>query len=254
MNNWMGLFTLISREGYRFIRLSRQTVIPPIITTIMFILIFGYSLGSQIKEISGFPYIVFILPGLVQMSVITNSYANSSTSLYMARLERSIENVLVAPLHYLYVVSSFMMGGILRGLVVGFTIISVAAFFVDFPPVNWLLVFYTLFMTSFLLAGLGVISALRAESWDQIATFTNFVLTPFVYLGGVFYSIKMLPDFWQKVSHFNPLFYCVDLLRYAFLGISDTSITTSLIIVTIIPLLIFLICVYLFRKGYKIIS
>lgn len=252
--NWFGFYTLIAREGYRFMRLSRQTIVPPLITTVMYILIFGYSLGSHIKEIEGFDYIVFILPGLVQMSVITNAYANSSTSLYMARLERSIENVLVAPLHYFHIVCSFMLGGVLRGFVVAAAIIGCSSFFVTFPPINWLLLIYTILMTSLLLSGLGIISALRAESWDQIATFTNFILTPFVYLGGVFYSIKMLPPFWYKVSHFNPLFYCVDLMRYSFLGVADAPVEKSILIVTGSAFTIFSICVFLFKKGYKIIS
>ncbi len=249
-----GFVTLIDREFYRFIRLSRQTVIPPLITTIMYILIFGYSLGSRIKEIDGFSYIVYILPGLVQMSVINNAYANSSTSLFMSRLERSIENILVAPLNYFEIVSAYMLGGVLRGLVVGSVIIFSARFFMSFPDVNWFLVYLSLFVTSLLFSGLGILSALWAESWDQIATFTNFVLTPFVYLGGVFYSIQMLPPFWQKVSMINPIFYCVDFLRHAFLGTSDVNIFLSLGIVGGFAITIYALCVYLFWRGYKIMT
>jgi ABC-2 type transport system permease protein len=252
--NWIGFYTLIEREIYRFMRLFNQTVMPPLVTTVMYILIFGYSLGSHIKEIEGVSYIVYILPGLVQMSVITNAYANSSTSLFMARMERSIENFLVAPLKNFQIVSALMLGGLLRGMVVATTIILVSSFFVDFPSVNWFLVFSGIFFTSILFSGLGIISALWSESWDKIATFTNFVITPFIYLGGVFYSIKMLPPLWYKVSHLNPIFYCVDLVRFGFLGVTDTNPFVSLAIVSTSAVAIYLFCVYLFWRGYKMVK
>lgn len=250
--NWIGFYTLIDREFYRFMRLFRQTVAPPIVTTVLFILIFGYSLGSRIREISGFPYIIYILPGLIQMGVITNAYANTSTSLFMARMERSIENVLAAPLNNFQIVTSFMIGGLLRGVVVGGTIMLCSLPFVSFPFAHPIFIFIGLFATSILFGGLGIISALRAESWDHIATFTNFVITPFVYLGGVFYSVNMLPGFWPKISMFNPIFYCIDLLRYGFLGLADAPLFLSLSIVCGLAVLVYSFCVFLFWKGYKL--
>ena len=252
--NWRGFLTLIEREFYRFMRLSRQTVFPPLITTVLFILIFGYSLGSRIREISGFSYILFILPGLIQMGAINNAYANSSTSLFMARLEKSIENLLIAPLSYFQIVTAYMVGGVLRGLVVGVVITVTSLFFVDFPVHDWLILSAGLLFPSILFSGLGILSGLNAESWDKIATFTNFVITPFLYLGGVFYSIHMLPPFWQKASYFNPVFYCVDLIRYGFLGISDAPVILSLAILVTSAVAVYALCVYLFWKGYKLVK
>lgn len=254
MHNTSGFYTLVERECYRFLRLSRQTIVPPIITTVMFILIFGYSLGSRITEIHGVPYILYILPGLLQMGVINNAYANTSSSLFMSRMERSIENLLVSPLHYSQIVSAYAIGGILRGLVVGATVLATSAFFIDMPAVHWPLLFVSIILTSLLFAALGIVSALRADTWDNIATFTNFVLTPFVYLGGVFYSVDMLPPFWSRVSHFNPVFYCVDVVRHAFLGHSDAPVWLSLAVIGGMATLIFAVCVALFRRGYKIMN
>lgn len=252
--NLAGFLTLVDREFYRFMRLFRQTVVPPVITTVMFILIFGYSLGSRIKKIEGFDYIVFILPGLIQMGIITNAFANSSTSLFMARMERSIENVLTAPLSNFQIVTAYLLGGLLRGLVVGLTIMACSLPFIELPFTHWVVIGIGLFCTSILFGGLGIIAALLAESWDQIATFTNFVITPFVYLGGVFYSIKMLPGFWHKVSLVNPIFYCVDLLRYGFLGTSDAPVWISLTVVLAMSVAVYIVCVCMFRNGYKIVN
>ncbi len=251
--NFIGFTTLIERECYRFIRLFNQTVLPPFITTVMFILIFGYSLGSHIREIDGFTYIIYIIPGLVQLGVITNAYANSSTSLYMARLERSIENMLVAPLHYFQIVTAYMLGALLRGMVVGLTIIIGSSFFIDLPIKHPGLVLLSLFLTSIFFGGLGIISALWAESWEKMATFTNFIITPFVYLGGTFYSVKLLPPFWHQVSLFNPIFYCIDLTRFGFLGASDAPLWFSLLSLTLAAAIVYGFCIYLFWKGYKLV-
>lgn len=246
--------TLVEREAYRFLRLARQTVVPSMITTIMYILIFGHALGSRIKDINGTEYIAYILPGLVQMGVITNAYANSSTSLFMARLERSIENILVAPIPHFEIVSAYMLGGILRGLVVGLTVMGSARLFLPFTIANWGDVVLGLVMTSALFSGLGIISGLLAESWDKIATYTNFVITPFIYLGGVFYSIHMLPDFFRQVSLFNPIFYCVDLVRHGFLGHSDSPAWIARLSLTVAAVAVYLVCVRLFQVGYKLMK
>jgi len=246
--------TLVEREFYRFMRLFNQTVLPPLITTVMYILIFGYSLGSRIQEIHGFPYIIFIIPGLVQLGVITNSYANSSTSLYMARLERSIENMLVAPIPFLQIVLSFIIGALLRGMVVGLAIFCSARLFVPIPMTHPALFFLVLFLTSLIFGALGIISAIQAESWERMATFTNFVITPFVYLGGTFYSVDLLPEFWRKVSLVNPIFYAIDLFRYACLGVGDMPINISLALLSLSAIVLISICVLLFHRGYKIIK
>lgn len=251
--NTIGFQTLIEREFHRFARLWNQTITPSLISTLMFILIFGYSLGSRIQEIHGFPYITFILPGLILMGVVNNAYANASTSLYMARLERSIENVLCAPLNRFEIVTAYIVGGILRGSVVGLTILTVSVFFVKFPFPHPILFLADLILTSILFAGLGLLSALWAESWEKIALFTNYFITPLTYLGGVFYSIHMLPPFWQKVSYFNPIFYSIDLARFSFLGVADTSPALGLSLITAMALIVYAVCVTLFWKGYKLV-
>ncbi len=253
MRNFTGFKTLVLRECYRFARLSGQTLAPPILTTLLFILIFGYSLGSRIREIDGFPYILFILPGLAIMGVITNSYANTSTSLFMARMDRSIENMTVCPLASFQLVSAFTLGGLFRGLVIGLTTLLVAMPMVHLRIEHWGLVLLAFVLTSILFGCLGILSALWAEGWDHIASFTTFILTPFIYLGGVFYSIHMLPGFWQKVSLVNPIFYMVDAIRFAVLGKSDVPWTLSFGILGALALAAYFLCVYLFRIGYKLV-
>ncbi len=246
--------TLILRESYRFLRLSRQTIFPPLVTTLLFILIFGYSIGSRIREIAGFPYILYILPGLAAMGTITNAYSNCSTSLFMARMDYSMENLIASPLSNFQLVASFVLGGVFRGLMVGILPLLISIPLINLQVDHWGLVILVLTLTSIFFSSLGILSALVSEGWDNIATFTNFVITPFVYLGGVFYSINMLPSFWQKVSLANPIFYIVDAFRHAVLGISDISWTLSLGILTFMSLGSFLLCVYLFRIGYKLVK
>jgi ABC-2 type transport system permease protein len=252
MKNLTGFNTLVRRECYRFVRLSGQTVAPPILTTLLYILIFGFSLGSRIKEIEGVSYILYILPGLTAMGVITNSYANTSTSLFMARMDRSIENMVACPLSNFQLVSALTIGGLLRGLVIGFVTLFVAILTVHLQIQNWGLTFLVLALTSIFFSSLGIISALWSEGWDQIASFTTFIITPFIYLGGVFYSIHMLPGIWQQISLFNPIFYLVDALRFAVLSRSDVPWQVSFGILSTMAILSFSLCVYLFKIGYKL--
>lgn len=253
MKSRIAFATLILRECYRFARLSGQTIAPPIVSTLLFILIFGYSLGSRIKQIGGFDYVLFILPGLAAMGVVNNAYANSSTSLFMARMDRSIENMVVCPLSPLQLVSAFVIGGLMRGLVVGLLTLAVGIPAVGLEVHHWPHTVLVIGLSSVLFSSLGILSALWAEGWDQIATFTTFFITPFIYLGGVFYSIHMLPAFWQKASLFNPIFYLVDATRWAVLGHSDIPYWYSLAFLAGTALLSYGLCVYLFKKGYKLV-
>jgi ABC-2 type transport system permease protein len=236
------------------LRLSRQTIFPPIITTLLFILIFGYSLGSRIREIHGFPYILYILPGLASMGTITNAYANSSSSLFMARMDLSMENMIASPLSNFQLVASLVLGGWIRGVVIGVLTLLVSIPMVDLQVESWPLVLLVLSLTSIIFSCLGIVSALWSDGWDNLATFTNFVITPFIYLGGVFYSVEMLPPFWHRVSLFNPIFYLVDSLRYAVLGHSDIPFAVSLALLAGLSLVFYLFCVYLFRIGYKLVQ
>ncbi|MDO8461792.1 MAG: ABC transporter permease [Deltaproteobacteria bacterium] len=251
--NFRGFLTLVEREYYRFFRLAVQTIFPPIITTLLFILIFGYSLGEKIQTINNLPYILYILPGLAAMGVISNSFSNSSTSLFMARMDRSIENILAAPLSHLQIVGSFVIGGVTRGLVVGLTTLIVAKVMTPLTFSSLLGTLLSLVLISVTFSSLGIIAALWSEDWDHLATFTNFVITPFLYLGGVFYSITMLPPFWQKVSYFNPIWYLVDDFRRQVLGIGDLPAWQSQLVLWALALSTFLMAVRLFQKGWKLI-
>lgn len=258
MNNWTGFLTLIEREAYRFGRLASQTVIPPVVMTVLFVLIFGYSLGEGIEQISGFAYIVYIVPGLAGMAIINNAYSNSSTSLFMARMDRSIENIIAAPISYFKVVGAFVVGGVVRGLIVGGLTLIVAAILTHLPIAHLGLAhlgltFLYLLAISVIFSSLGIISALWAEDWDHLAVATNFVITPSIYLGGVFYSVRMLPGVWQKVSYMNPIFYLIDGFRFAILGVSDVSPLLSAGVIAGLALLTLAVAVYLFRIGYKLV-
>lgn len=248
-----GFLTLIEREYYRFARLAAQTIAPPVIMTILFVVIFGYSLGGQIEKISGFKYILYILPGLAGMGVITNSFSNSSTSLFMARMDRSIENILVAPLSHFKVVTAFVIGGMTRGVLVGGITLIVASFLTDLTVTHFFLTLSFLLLISVIFSSLGVISALWAEDWDHLATFSNFVITPFVYLGGVFYSVTMLPEVWRKVSLANPMLYFIDGFRWSILGYGDFSPWISGGVTLVFAVGLLLLTVHLFRTGYKLI-
>ena len=245
--------SLIQQEVFRFWRLIRQTVFPPIITTLLFILIFGYSLGSRIQEISGLSYIVFIIPGLLAMGVTNNAFANTTTSIYMAIFDRSMDNLLAAPLHPFELVLAFALGGIVRAILIGLIILMVAILMLHVTVAHPLLLGLYLLGSATFFSCWGIISALRAKTWDSLATTTNFVITPMTYLGGVFYSIQLLPPLWQKISLANPLFYMVDGYRYAMTGVSDVSWNISLAITGVLSFSFFGLCIYLFRTGYRLV-
>ena len=253
MKGWISFQTLIEREYYRFLRLAGQTLLPPVLMSVLFIVIFGYSLGSRIREISGFPYIIYILPGLAGMGVINNAYSNVITSLYMARTDRSIENMLVTPNSYLKIVSAFVIGGVTRGVVVGIITLAAAVPLTGLSINAIPMTLLQMIGMAVIFSSLGVITALWAETWDHLATINNFIITPFVYLGGVFYSIEMLPRHWRTVSLCNPLFYMIDGLRWAVLGHGDTAPLISIGITIALALIAFSVALYLFRRGYKLI-
>lgn len=252
--NWKGFGTLIEREIYRFMRLFKRTVVPPIISTLLYVVIFGFSLGSRIKEIEGFDYIVYILPGLAQMTLINGCFNNASFSLFVSKQERSIENLLTAPLNYFQIVSSYVLGSMVRGFTTATCTLCVAAFFVDLPlpHFGWLITSWLL--SAFTFSSLGVILGIFSESWENIGNVQSFVLIPLIYLGGSFYSIRMLPDFWERVSLMNPVFYSVDLSRYGIIGVSDTNPWTSLLFMLCLGGGAFSLSVWLFRKGKNLIS
>lgn len=254
MGIYTGFATLIRQEIFRFVRLLRQTIFPPVITTCLFILIFGFSLGDRIREIHGFPYILYIIPGLAAMGAMVNAHTNTSFALYMSRFDQSIDNLLAAPLKPIELVSAFLWGGMVRGLLIGLITLTVSLTLLQHPPVHvgWTLFFLT--VQTIFFGGWGIIGALRAHTWDNLATTQNFIITPLVYLGGVFYSIDLLPPFWRKVSTFNPLLYMVDGTRYGILGVHDLPLWQSVLFSTALALGMFALCVILFQKGYRLVK
>lgn len=248
-----GFATLIYQEWFRFTRLWKQTIFPPIITTLLFILIFGFSLGERIREIHGFPYILYIIPGLAAMGAMMNAHTNCSFALYMSRFDQSIDNMLAAPLRPIELVTALLWGGIARGMLVGLITLTVSLLLLQHPPfhLGWTLFF--LVMQTVFFGCWGIIGALRAKTWDSLATAQNFIITPLVYLGGVFYSIDLLPGIWRTISIFNPLLYMVDGTRYGVLGVHDLPLLLSVSLTTALALGMFVLCVVLFQKGYRLV-
>ncbi len=250
----IGLWTLTWREVGRFLTLWRQTLFPPILSALLYILIFGEALGSRIRLIDGWPYTEYILPGLAMMGVMTSAYANSSSSLFIAKYEEYINGVLIAPLSYWEIVLAYTLGSMLRGLIVGVMILSVGMIFADLPITHWAMTAAFLVLVSTLLSCAGLVMALWADSWDHVMLLLNFFITPLVFLGGVFYSIHMLPPFWRSVSMFNPIFYMINGLRYGVLGVADASPVLSLGLSAALAFGLFGWTVYLFRIGYRLKS
>ncbi|MDO8528157.1 MAG: ABC transporter permease [Deltaproteobacteria bacterium] len=253
MNLPTPFFALVRQELFRFWRLMRQTLVPPIITTLLFILIFGFSLGSHITEIHGFRYIIFIIPGLAAMGVINGSFSNTTTSLFMAKFDRSLENLLSTPLKPFQIVTAYLTAGIMRGLLIGSLILTVALLALKQAPQNPAVILYFFLTSSVIFGSWGMIAALRAKNWDSMSTLENFCITPLVYLGGVFYSIDLLPPLWRKVSMFNPIFYLVDGVRFGVLGVHAAPLWLSMGFAAALALTLFLVCVYLFHRGYKFV-
>ena len=253
-SEWIGFLTLLGRETGRFLVLWKQTVLPPILSAVLYVLIFGYSLGSRIRDIEGVPYTEYILPGLAMMGVINAAYANSSSSLFMAKREAYLNDVLIAPLSYFEVALAFVAGAMVRGLAVGVVILGTGAILADLPFPHPVVVVAFLLLVSALLSSIGVIAGIWAQSWDHVMVLVNFVLTPLVFLGGVFYSIDMLPPFWKTASHFNPLFYMINGVRYGVVGVEDASPLFSLLFTAVLTVVAFAATVRLFQTGYRLKS
>ena len=244
--------TIVIKEVLRFSRIWVQTIIPPVITMSLYFVIFGNLIGSQIGDMGGFRYMDYIVPGLIMMSVITNSYANVVSSFYGCKFHHHIEEMLVSPLPNYLIVLGFVSGGIARGLAVGTTVTVVSMLFTRLPLHSLPVIVSTVVLTSALFSLAGLINAVFAKSFDDISIVPTFVLTPLTYLGGVFYTIQMLPDFWQQVSHINPILYMVNTFRYGFLGISDINISLSYVIIIGFVLMLYGYALYLLRIGHGI--
>ncbi|MEL4483254.1 ABC transporter permease [Shewanella algae] len=241
--------SILIKEITRFTRIWVQTLVPPAITMTLYFLIFGNLVGSRIGEMGGVSYMEFIAPGLIMMSVITNSYSNVASSFFSAKFQRNLEELIVAPVPHYVMIAGYVGGGVARGLLVGLIVTLVAMFFVDLSVQHLGLVIVTVFMTSVLFALGGLINAVFAKSFDDISIIPTFVLTPLTYLGGVFYSLSLLPDFWRGVSALNPVVYMINVFRYGFLGFADMSVPLSIGVMLGFCAGLWLLAYYLISRG-----
>ncbi len=246
---WNAFVMLLTREILRFGRIWVQTVLPPMIMTALYFVVFGHLIGPRIGEIDGVPYIQYLVPGLILMSVITQSYANSVSSFFGAKFARHVEELLVSPMPNWLIIVGYVAGGVARGLTVGGAVTIVALLFAELSVHSVLNLFGVALMTSILFALGGLINAVYATHFDHISIVPTFVLTPLTYLGGVFYSINMLSEFWQQASLYNPVLYIINGFRYAMLGISDVPVWSTYAILGVGILIAYLYALRLFRKG-----
>ncbi|MFT5726605.1 MAG: ABC-2 type transport system permease protein [Desulforhopalus sp.] len=248
----ISLQSIARKEMIRIFRIWIQTLVPPVITITLYFIIFGSFIGSQIGDMNGYSYMAYIAPGLIMMAIITNSYSNTVSSFFSAKFQGNVEELLVSPTPDWVIVLGYVAGGMTRGLSVGFLVSIVSLFFIRLPLHN---VFYAaLFalLTSFVFSLAGMINGIFAKKFDDISIIPTFIITPLTYLGGVFYSISLLPDVWQMLSKINPIVYMINGFRYGFLGTSDINIYSGIVILILFSVVLFAINLYLFKKGIGI--
>ena len=246
---WTGYVTIVRKEVTRILRIWGQTIVPPAITMSLYFIIFGNLIGSRIGQMDGFDYMQFIVPGLVMMSVITNSYGNMVSSFFGAKFGHHIEELLISPQPNWIILLGYVTGALFRGLVVGAVVIAVSLFFTRLDVQHPLITVSILILTAVVFAMAGMVNAIFAQKFDDIAIIPTFVLTPLTYLGGVFYSISLLPPFWEKVSAWNPILYMVNGFRYGILGVSDVSVERAYAIIGVFTVLLAATCLALLHRG-----
>lgn len=248
--NTVALSTILRKEIVRILRIWPQTLLPSVITMSLYFIIFGSLIGSRIGDMGGFDYMQFIVPGIIMMAIITNSYMNTSSSFFSNKFGKSIEEILVSPTSNWVIITGFVLGGIFRGLCVGLLVTIVSLFFTKLHIANILVLISSVILTSILFSLAGMINGIFARKFDDVTIVPTFVLTPLTYLGGVFYSISLLPTFWYTLSLANPILYMVNLFRYGFLGVSDVNIYIAYSMIISFILIFFLLANYLLKKGY----
>lgn len=246
---WIAFYTILVKEIRRFTRIWVQTLLPPAITMGLYFVIFGKLIGSRIGDMGGFDYMQFVVPGLIMMSVLTNAYSNVVSSFYSNKFQRSIEEQLIAPIPNWIILAGYVAGGVARGLCVGAIVTVLSLFFTHLQVQHPLVMLSIVLLTAVLFSLLGLINAVYAKSFDDIAIIPTFVLTPLTYLGGVFYSISLLPPFWQAVSQANPILYMVNAFRYGVLGITDINIGFAFGMIVFFILLATVYAMHLLRQG-----
>lgn len=252
--NTIGVYTLCKREIWRFGKVWNQTIIAPVITTLLFLAVLMLALGGNTRLIDGVPYDQFIAPGLIMMAIVQNAFANTSSSLMLSKIQGVIIDILMPPLTGAEITFCLVVGGIVRGFAVGIVVMAAVYLFVPFTMHSaWVGIFYVA-MASIMLALLGVLTGIWSQSFDQLAAITNYIITPLAFLSGTFYSIKQLPEFWYHVCHFNPFFYMIDGFRYALTGYTDGSVVLGMAVLTAMNIVLWLVTSWLFKKGYRLKS
>jgi len=248
-HKYVAFETIVIKEVRRFTRIWLQTLVPPAITIGLYFVIFGNLVGRRIGEMGGFQYMEFIVPGLIMMSVIQNSYSNVVSSFFSQKFQKTVEEILVAPVPNYVILSGVIVGGMARGLTVGFIVTAMALLFSNLSIEYPLITILSVLLTSMLFSLAGFINAVFANSFDDISIIPTFILTPLIYLGGVFYSIQLLPTFWQIISGINPIFYMVNAFRYGILGSSDVDVYWGFLIQVLFIAVLYSSCIWLLRSG-----
>ena len=249
---YIAFMTIVRKEIKRYLRIWTQTLLPSAITMSLYFVIFGTLIGSRIGEMGGFTYMQFVVPGLIMMAIVTNSYSNVVSSFFGSKFNNSVEELLVSPVPNYIILMGYVTGGVPRGLFVAIVVTLVSLFFTELHIHSYLVVVVIVLMTSILFALAGFINAVYANSFDDISIVPTFVLTPLIYLGGVFYSMDLLPEFWANVSKLNPLVYVVNAFRYGMLGVSDVSLTVSFAMITVFTVIAFSYSMHLLNTGKRL--
>ena len=252
MINWVGLWTLTNREVGRFFSVYRQTVIPGLISSVLYILIFGFTLEQRISEIQGVSYTMFILPGLIMMNTLTNASSNTSSSMLQMKLLQQLPDLLTAPLSGLEIALAYIIGGTVRGMVNGILVLLVGIILIDLPVASISGTLTFIFLVSWAFSSMGLVMGQLAESWDQLAMIQNFFLTPLSFLGGIFYSITMLPEWAQNLSYVNPIYYMINGIRYTILEKSDSPVSISFWMAILLTLLFTSAAIVMMQSGKRI--
>lgn len=250
--NLIGIWTLYMREVRRFMKVPLQTVAAPLVTVLMFLLVFSVALGKGGREIEGLPFLTFLAPGLIMMAIIQNAFANTSSSIMIGKIQGNIIDVLMPPFRSGELLFGIVAGGVTRGAVVALVVFLAMGFVIDFEKISWLLALFYALAGSLMLSLLGFLGGLWAEKFDQMSAVTNFVITPLSFLSGTFYSITMLPANLQAVAFLNPFFYLIDGLRYALVGHADGSVALGILVVSAINAALWALAYHLLRRGYRI--
>ncbi len=250
--NWIGLWTLYMREVRRFLKVFTQTLVAPVITTLLFMAIFSLALGGTVRTVAGVPFMEFLAPGLIVMAIVQNAFANTSSSIIISKIQGNIVDTLMPPFTAHEITFGFTMGGVTRGIAVGVVVGLGISPFVDLSVHHWGFVLYHGFMASLMLSLLGVIGGVWSEKFDHIAAVTNFVVTPLSFLSGTFYSIQRLPEAVQIAAHFNPFFYMIDGLRYGVIGHADGSLVLGVVVMAAVNIGLWALSTWMFASGYKL--